>query len=121
MSERKRRTKGAGNADYAAARHRAVYISAPLHTWTAYGILSMMGGVDMWKIRINQVRCDGCGEVIVSTTRHDLRWCKCRSVAVDGGTDYLRRITGSASASFTELSEYENEPDREGSIQNGAS
>ena len=121
MSGRKRRIKGAGNADYAAAQHRAVYISAPLHTWTAYGILSMMGGVDMWKIHINQVRCDGCGEVIVSTTRHDLRWCKCRSVAVDGGTDYLRRITGSASASFTELSEYENGPDREGSIQNGAS
>lgn len=74
----------------------------------------------MRKIRINQVRCDGCGEVIVSTTRHDLRWCKCRSVAVDGGTDYLRRITGNASASFTELSEYKNEPDREGGVPGGA-
>ncbi len=64
----------------------------------------------MRKIRVNQVRCDRCGEVIVSRTRHDLRWCSCRGVAVDGGTDYLRRITGDASASFTELSEYEDAP-----------
>ena len=64
----------------------------------------------MRKIRVNQVRCNRCGEVIVSRTRHDLWWCSCRSVAVDGGTDYLRRITGDTSASYTELSEYEGEP-----------
>ena len=86
-----------GNADRAAAHHRAAYISAPLRTQTAYGILSVTGGVDMRKIRVNQVRCNRCGEVIVSRTRHDLWWCSCRSVAVDGGTDYLRRITGDLS------------------------
>lgn len=73
----------------------------------------------MRKICINQVRCDRCGEVIVSRHRHDLRWCKCRGVAVDGGTDYLRRITGDASASFTELSEYEDELVCNSSAQTG--
>ena len=71
----------------------------------------------MQKIRINQVRCDRCGEVVVSRHRHDLQWCKCRGVAVDGGADYLRRITGESSASFTELSEYEDEPVCKGGVQ----
>ena len=76
-----------GNADRAAAHHRAAYISAPLRTQTAYGILSVTG---------------------------------CRSVAVDGGTDYLRRITGDTSASYTELSEYEGEPIHTSGAQDGA-
>lgn len=39
----------------------------------------------------NAVRCRRCGEVIESTSRHDLVSCSCGAVAVDGGTDYLRR------------------------------
>ena len=120
MNGRKYRTEVVGNADRAAAHHRAAYISAPLRTQTAYGILSVTGGVDMRKIRVNQVRCNRCGEVIVSRTRHDLWWCSCRSVAVDGGTDYLRRITGDTSASYTELSEYEGEPIHTSGAQDGA-
>lgn len=120
MSRRKYRTESDGNANRAAARHRAAYISTPLLLWASYDILPVTGGVDMRKIRVNQVRCNRCGEVIVSRTRHDLRWCSCRSVAVDGGTDYLRRITGDASASFTELSEYEGEPIHTSGAQDGA-
>lgn len=69
----------------------------------------------MRKIRVNQVRCNRCREIIVSRSRHDLRWCSCRGVAVDGRTDYLRRITGDGNASFTELREYVDDPVREGS------
>lgn len=43
------------------------------------------------KIVINRIRCKKCGDVIESTYRHDFKDCKCGAVAVDGGTDYLRR------------------------------
>ena len=39
----------------------------------------------------NAIRCKKCGEVIVSTYRHDFKTCSCGSCAVDGGFDYLRR------------------------------
>ena len=43
------------------------------------------------EIIINKIRCKKCGDVIVSTHRHDFKFCKCGAVAVDGGKDYLRR------------------------------
>jgi hypothetical protein len=39
----------------------------------------------------NEVECKKCGDIIYSAYRHDFKYCKCGSVAVDGGTDYLRR------------------------------
>lgn len=38
----------------------------------------------MKKILVNKVRYNKCGDVIESETRHDFKWCKCKSVAVDG-------------------------------------
>ena len=64
----------------------------------------------MEKILVNRIRCNRCGDVITSEHRNALKWCKCGSVAVDGGTDYLRRFTGDTSSSFTELSEYDDSP-----------
>ena len=46
----------------------------------------------MKKILANKVQCKKCGDIIESKTRHDFKWCKCKSVAVDGGYDYLRRV-----------------------------
>jgi hypothetical protein len=43
------------------------------------------------KIVVNKARCKKCDTVIESKHRHDFKWCKCESVAVDGGHDYLRR------------------------------
>lgn len=40
----------------------------------------------------NQVRCTKCGDTPFSANRHDFRSCKCGSIAVDGGMDYLRRV-----------------------------
>jgi DNA-directed RNA polymerase subunit N (RpoN/RPB10) len=40
----------------------------------------------------NAIRCVKCGDVIESTHVHDFRYCKCGTVAVDGGREYLRRI-----------------------------
>lgn len=36
-----------------------------------------------------KVKCLHCGDIIQSLYRHDFRWCSCKSIAVDGGNDYL--------------------------------
>jgi hypothetical protein len=55
----------------------------------------------------NQVVCNHCGDSPWSAHRHDFRYCKCedsdKSVAVDGGMDYLRRVFGK-NADYTDLS-----------------
>jgi len=61
----------------------------------------------MKKILVNMIQCKHCGDIIRSEHRHDLKWCRCGSVAVDGGTDYLKRLTNGPTAEFVELSEYE--------------
>ena len=39
----------------------------------------------------NELECKKCGDIIYSAYRHDFKYCKCGLVAVDGGTNYLRR------------------------------
>lgn len=46
-----------------------------------------------------RVRCKKCDDVIQSFSRHDFKWCKCNSIAVDGGADYFKMC-------FDENSEY---------------
>lgn len=43
------------------------------------------------KILVNQIECLKCGDKPYSSHRHDFKYCKCESVAADGGMDYLRR------------------------------
>ncbi len=43
------------------------------------------------KIKINKIKCNHCGDIIVSESVHDFRFCSCGTVAVDGGNEYLRR------------------------------
>lgn len=43
------------------------------------------------KIKINMIKCNHCGDIIVSESVHDFRFCSCGTVAVDGGNEYLRR------------------------------
>ena len=43
------------------------------------------------KIIKNAIRCNLCGEVIESKSRHMFVTCKCGACSVDGGHDYLRR------------------------------
>ena len=44
------------------------------------------------KIIQNQLRCNSCGDEPYSAHGHDFKYCKCGSVAVDGGMSYLRRV-----------------------------
>jgi hypothetical protein len=34
--------------------------------------------------------CLLCGDTIQSYHRHDFKWCSCKNIFVDGGTDYFR-------------------------------
>lgn len=59
----------------------------------------------MNKITVNKIRCKKCGDIIESKSVHDFRYCKCGSVAVDGGHNYLRRVGNLED--WEDLSEYE--------------
>ena len=58
------------------------------------------------KIKTNMIKCNYCGDIIVSENRHDFKFCSCGKVAVDGGTDYLKRSYTNSTDDFTELTEY---------------
>jgi hypothetical protein len=53
----------------------------------------------------NTIKCTLCNDIIYSAHRHDFKSCKCGSVSVDGGVDYLRRVGDT----WTELSITMNE------------
>lgn len=49
---------------------------------------------------LNQAKCLKCGDVITSSHRHDFIWCSCKSLAVDGGSAYSKRL-------FNKIDEWE--------------
>ena len=57
------------------------------------------------KILVNKIQCKKCKDIIESKHVHDFKWCTCKSIAVDGGLEYLRRV-GSLE-DIIELSEFE--------------
>ena len=63
----------------------------------------------MRKIVVNKIKCKKCGDIIESKSVHDFRVCKCESIAVDGGHDYLRRV--GELGNWEDLSEYEEVDD----------
>lgn len=46
-------------------------------------------------MKINALKCNSCKDLIFSRARHDLHYCSCGKVAIDGGFDYLR-VLGNA-------------------------
>ena len=52
----------------------------------------------------NCIKCKSCGDIIISTHRHDFKRCSCGRVAVDGGYDYLKRSFTDGPDDFEELS-----------------
>ena len=55
----------------------------------------------------NKAQCRLCGDIIESTHRHMLQRCSCKSITVDGGQDYLRRLFKNIE-DIIELSEIEH-------------
>lgn len=58
------------------------------------------------RILHNKIKCNHCGEIIESRTVHEYKECKCGTVAVDGGKEYLRRCFKNSPEDYTDLSEY---------------
>ena len=46
---------------------------------------------EQMSIIVNKAKCRKCGEIIESKYRHDFVTCKCGTIAIDGGKDYLKR------------------------------
>ena len=62
------------------------------------------------KIIRNAVGCLICGDVIESETTHDMVWCSCGNIAVDGGKDYFKiscKNFGFGKPTFVDLSQVE--------------
>ena len=57
------------------------------------------------KILVNKIQCKKCNDIIESKHVHDFKWCTCKSIAVDGGLEYLRRVGNIED--IIELSEFE--------------
>ena len=55
------------------------------------------------KIISNKIKCKKCGDIIESKSTNDYKRCSCGAVAIDGGKDYLKRI--SSEKDYEELSE----------------
>lgn len=71
------------------------------------------GGCTMdYDILSNKARCKKCGEIVESKRRQNLVRCKCGSMAVDGGRDYLKRIGDQEN--IEELSVFKEEPQNKG-------
>ena len=57
------------------------------------------------KILVNKIQCNKCKDIIESKHVHDFQRCSCKSIAVDGGLEYLRRVGNLED--IIELSEFE--------------
>ena len=57
------------------------------------------------KILVNKIQCNKCKDIIESKHVHDFKWCSCKSIAIDGGLEYLRRVGNLED--IIELSEFE--------------
>jgi len=44
----------------------------------------------MQKLIKNKAQCKQCSDIIESKYRHDFKKCKCGSIFIDGGIDYVR-------------------------------
>lgn len=60
------------------------------------------------KIIKNAIRCNLCGDEIESRYTHDFVRCGCKACAVDGGHEYLRRLSRSDGC-FTDISIVEDD------------
>jgi ribosomal protein S27AE len=42
------------------------------------------------EVVVSAIQCPRCGDIIYSRAHHDMRWCGCGAVAIDGGFDYMK-------------------------------
>lgn len=56
----------------------------------------------------NSAKCLLCGDVLVSTYRHDFVSCSCGNLFIDGGLNYLRMGLRDGPDTYESLVEFEN-------------
>lgn len=39
---------------------------------------------------VNAILCNHCGDIVYSRATHDMRYCGCGKVAIDGGLEYVK-------------------------------
>ena len=60
--------------------------------------------IKYYKVIENKIQCNHCKDIIQSNYVHDMKWCTCKKVAVDGGNSYLRRCFVNSHDGYKELS-----------------
>lgn len=60
--------------------------------------------ITVQRIVSNKIQCCHCGDILESTWTHDVKLCSCKTVAVDGGLEYLHR-SFKQKGDYIELSE----------------
>ena len=63
----------------------------------------------MDKIIKNMAKCQRCGDIIESKHTHDFKTCRCGTISVDGGYDYIKRTYAYDPTDIIELSVIEEE------------
>lgn len=56
-------------------------------------VVGPKGGDGSKPVSVEAITCLRCGDTIYSRAEHDMRWCSCDTIAVDGGFSYIK-ITG---------------------------
>lgn len=56
------------------------------------GVVTQPGGqqAPSGALTVNAVICKKCGDTVYSRAQHDMRWCSCSSISIDGGFDYTK-------------------------------
>ena len=55
----------------------------------------------------NKIQCNKCKQILESHQEDNIKFCKCNTISINGGTKYLIR-TGK-STEYTELSEFKDD------------
>lgn len=55
----------------------------------------------------NRAKCLLCGEILISSKVKDIVTCKCQNLTIDGGIEYLKRISKYGRNTWQERSAYE--------------
>lgn len=58
-------------------------------------------------ILTNKVQCNKCKQILESHHDKDLKFCKCNTIGINGGTTYL--IRKGKSSEYAELSEFKDD------------
>lgn len=54
-------------------------------------------------VTVNAIKCPKCEYIVYSRARHDMRYCPCTYVAIDGGQDYTKVVDEKGNAEMVQI------------------